>query len=166
MRGVDEIDCLCDLLVSERGRAGMILFSMSEEDVAQVISLPYSMIASDTIHPPAGLPHPRMYGTFPKVLRKYVRETGLLSLPKAVRKMTALPAARVGLRQRGLIRQGNIADLVLFHPEDVADKATYADPAQAAQGIDMVWIGGRVAVNREAIQPQKHGCFMEREGTP
>jgi N-acyl-D-aspartate/D-glutamate deacylase len=88
-----------------------------------------------------------MWGTFPRVLSRYVRETQILSLEEAVRKMTSLPAARFGLRGRGEIRPGAVADLVVFSPDEVRDRADYDDPVRPADGIEQVWLGGRVAVD-------------------
>jgi N-acyl-D-aspartate/D-glutamate deacylase len=103
-----------------------------------------TMIASDGGILAKGntVPHPRNYGTFARVLGVYVRERGVLTLEDAVRKMTSLPANRMGLRDRGLIREGMIADLVLFDPATVADKATFLDPHQYAVGVTHVWVNG------------------------
>ncbi|HLF48889.1 MAG TPA: amidohydrolase family protein, partial [Methylomirabilota bacterium] len=95
----------------------------------------------------AGKPHPRSYGTFPRVLARYVRDQHVLTLEAAVRKMTALPAARLGLADRGVLRVGAKADVVLFDPERVADLATYEDPHQYARGIEGVLVNGRVVVD-------------------
>lgn len=161
--GVDEVDIVCGLLVSEDGKVGMVLHSMSPGDVEQVLRLPYSSIISDSLYPPAGNPHPRLYGAFPRVIREYVREKGILTLPEAIQKMTSLPASRVGLRDRGLIKQGYIADILLFHPKEVLDTATYADPVQLALGMNDVFVGGNAAIRNGKIQEQKYGTFIERQ---
>ncbi|GAA3813094.1 hypothetical protein GCM10022226_37280 [Sphaerisporangium flaviroseum] len=125
----------------------MTVFAMDEADVATAISHPFSMIGSDGLPPGNdGKPHPRMFGTFPRILAKYVRDTGLLSLPEAVRKMTGLPAEAFGINDRGLIRQGLAADLVLFDAETITDRATYEQPQRPADGIRMVVVNGRIAV--------------------
>lgn len=163
-RGRDEADCLCDILISEQGRAGMVMHSMSPDDVATVLALPYSLVASDSIYPPSGNPHPRLYGAFPRVLREFVREKRVLTLPQAVRKMTSMPAERVGLKYRGLIKPGYIADLLAFWQYAPADAATYEAPAQLARGIDYAFIGGREVIHEGVIQNSKYGKFLKRQG--
>lgn len=124
--------------------AGAIYFSMDEADVSRVVAHPSSMIGSDGI-PWDAFPHPRLWGTFPRVLGRYAREMGLLTLEQAVHKMTGLPAREFGLKERGLVREGNFADLVVLDPGTVADSATFDSPKQPAAGI------ARVMVNGEAI---------------
>jgi N-acyl-D-aspartate/D-glutamate deacylase len=126
---------------------------MCEPDVRTVMRWPGTMIGSDasSVAPYGSLgdgkPHPRAYGTFARVLGHYVRETGVLSWPEAVHKMTAQPAARVGLRDRGEVRPGAYADLVVLDPATIADRATFADPHQYAAGVEHVFVNG-VAVIR------------------
>jgi N-acyl-D-amino-acid deacylase len=122
--------------------AGGIFFSMDEDDVRRVLAYPHSMIGSDGL-PHDEHPHPRLWGTFPRVLGHYVREVGLLSLEQAVHKMTGLTAAQFGLRDRGAVREGAYADLVLFDPDAVIDRATFEHPVQPAAGIDLVLVNGR-----------------------
>lgn len=122
--------------------AGGIFFQMSEADVRRILAHPMTMIGSDGL-PNDARPHPRLWGTFPRVLGHYARDERLFSVEEAVRKMTALPAARFGLRDRGAIRQGAFADLVLFDPETVIDLATWEDPIRPAAGIRAVFVNGR-----------------------
>ncbi len=122
--------------------AGAIYFAMDEDDVQRVISFPGSMIGSDGI-PHDNHPHPRLWGTFPRVLGHYARDIGLLPLEHAVRKMTGLPAEQFGLRDRGLLRPGFYADLVLFDPAAIGDTATFEEPTQAAAGIVLVMVNGQ-----------------------
>ncbi|WP_448626394.1 N-acyl-D-amino-acid deacylase family protein [Geodermatophilus sp. URMC 64] len=146
--GVEPFQALVDVLRDEELEASMIIFSMREEDLVEALRHPLTMIGSDGLPPGGGgKPHPRMWGTFPRVLSRYVRELGALSFEEAVRKMTSLPAQRFGLRGRGEIRPGAVADLVVLDPATVHDRADYADPVQPAAGIDQVWIGGRPAVD-------------------
>lgn len=162
-RGLDEVDCLCSILIAEEGRAGMVLHSMSPQDVATVLRLPYAMIVSDAIYPPSGNPHPRLYGAFPRVIREFVMEKGVLTLPQAIGKMTAMPARRVGQTDRGQVKPGYAADLLLFHPNRLLDTATYETPAQPAKGIDYAFLAGNAAIAEGAIQTGRYGAFLERQ---
>ena len=123
---------------------GACYFQMAEEDVRRIISHPAAMIGSDGLpHDPH--PHPRLWGTFPRVLRRYVREQRLFSLEEAVRRMTSLPATRFQLRDRGVLRAGNHADIVVFDPVAVADQADYEQPERPAAGIDWVFVNGEAS---------------------
>src|SRR5690606_23975750 len=114
---------------------------MHEDDVRRILAHRLTMVGSDGL-PNDPLPHPRLWGTFPRVLGHYARELGLFSLEQAVHKMTGLSAARFGLHERDLLRAGYHADLVLFDPDRVADRASYTDPEQPAAGIMSVWVNG------------------------
>jgi N-acyl-D-aspartate/D-glutamate deacylase len=160
-RGGDPTVCLCDILLADEGRTAMVLHSMSPQDVDTVLSLPWSMVISDAIYPPGGQPHPRMYGAFPRMLRRAL--DGLMPLEQAVRKMTALPALRAGLADRGLLRRGLRADLVLFDEATVADRATYKHPAQTPTGIPWVFVGGQPAVAQGSIVNTTLGKYTERQ---
>jgi len=124
--------------------AGAVYHNMSEADMRQVLAHPRSMVGSDGL-PNDPFPHPRLWGTFPRVLGEYCREQKLLTLPEAVRKMTSLSAANFGLVDRGVIREGTCADLVLFDFRRIRDAATFAEPTRPARGIDMVIVNGRIA---------------------
>ena len=124
-----------------------IHFVISEDDVETNISQPDMMIGSDGIPDLKGRPHPRLFGTFPRVLGHYVRERKILSLSEAVRRMTSLPALTFGMLERGQIKEGYFADLVLFDPDLVLDQATYDDPKQSPIGIKMVVVNGEVALS-------------------
>ncbi len=140
------------------GGASCVYFAMSDEDVDRIMSHPMTMIASDgrLVRPGMGHPHPRWYGTFPRVLGHYSRERGLITLTEAIRKMTSLPAQRLGLDDRGVIKEGAFADLVIFDPEIVIDKATFEEPHQYPEGIDYVIVNGVIIV--------ENGQFTERRG--
>jgi hypothetical protein len=136
---------------------------MDETDVRRVLQFPHAMIGSDGL-PDDPLPHPRLWGTFPRVLGHYSRELGLFPLPEAVRKMTGLPAERFGLRQRGLIRQGHFADLVLFDPDIVADRATFATPKVPAAGIEVVTVNGIITLRQGRMTGRRGGRFLPGPG--
>ena len=152
--GQDPFDFLRDLMIAEKGRGGMVGFAMSEENTAKVLAYPYCAVASDgsaraTEGPLAqGNPHPRNFGTFPRVLRHYVRETRTLTLADAIRKMTSLPADIVGIRDRGRIAPSLRADITIFNPETVADRATFTEPKQYPVGIEYVLVNGQVVIDQ------------------
>ncbi len=123
--------------------AGACYFFMSEEDVERIVQHPSAMIGSDGL--PMDLhPHPRLWGTFPRVIRKYAIEKRLFSIEEGIRKMTSLPASRLGLHSRGVLTLDNYADLVVFDPAKIADRATYENPRQSAAGIDHVFVNGKL----------------------
>lgn len=146
-------EALMDLLLGERATVGMVSFSQNLDNVAKVLAHPATMIGSDSIGlsegqgPRTGKPHPRMYGTFPRVLGEYARDRGLLSLETAVHKMTGMPARRLGLKDRGLLRAGAAADVTVFDPATVRDESTYADPHRYPIGIPYVIVNGAVVVD-------------------
>ena len=148
----DDLDAIFDLLIDENGFGGGIYFLMSEENVKKKMRLPWvSFCTDEDAYKPTGLmskrnPHPRAYGTFPRVLGKFVREEGVISLEKAVRKMSALPADRLGLKDRGRIEKDMAADIVIFDPKTVIDKATYTAPHQFPEGINYVIVNGKIVV--------------------
>ena len=114
------------------GKVGIIVLSMAWEDVQAVARLPYTALISDALYGGGRNPHPRLYGAFPRMLRKLVREEGVLSFEQAVYKMTAMPAQRAHLSGKGVLRPGAAADLLVFRPEDFTDTATYASPKHCA----------------------------------
>jgi dihydroorotase/N-acyl-D-amino-acid deacylase len=143
--GRDEVDFVFDLLVEQRARVLIVLHSMSEGDVTRVLASDVAMVGSDGI-PVPGKPHPRWAGTFSRVLGRYSREQRLFDLATAIRKMTSLPAERFGLRGRGVIAPGAAADLVVFDPDTVLDRATYEDPLLPPSGVRDVFVNGMAAV--------------------
>lgn len=144
-RGVTPDELVCDLVVEEALRISFLAHTGNEEDLRTILASPWQMVGSDGLHL-AGKTHPRLYGTFPRLLGRYVRDGRVLSLPQAIHKMTGAPAARLGLRDRGVIRPGAAADLVLFNPDTVQDTATYEDPCQHPVGIDLVLVNGEPVV--------------------
>src|SRR5262249_26408125 len=140
----DALDVLFDLLAEEGGSIPAVYAHHTEKDMNLALAQPWCSIGSDgsalaTEGPlRRGNPHPRSFGTFPRVLGVYVREKGLLRLEDAVRKMTSLNAAKVGLRDRGLLAQGYFADVAVFDPARVVDRATYTEPFQYSEGVEYV----------------------------
>ena len=144
----DALDALCDLLVKDKAFTEVAVFGMDEPDVVLALKQPWMSIDNDSQGTsPRGLlgnehPHPRAYGTFPRVLRKYVREEHALTLPDAIRKFTSLPAQRMRLADRGVLKHGMWADVVIFDPEMISDRATFEDPNQLSVGMDYVLVNG------------------------
>ncbi len=144
----DPIDALCDLLIKDNAFTEVAVFGMSEPDVVLALQQPWVAIDNDSQGTaPDGLlaqehPHPRAYGTFPRILRKYVREGHALALPDAIRKFSALPAQRMGLTDRGVLKKGMWADVVVFDPATISDKATYENPNQLSVGMQDVLVNG------------------------
>jgi len=141
--------------------AGAVYHNMSEDDVRRILSHPATMVGSDGL-PNDPLPHPRLWGAFPRVLGHYARDTSLIALEEAVRKMTGLSARRFGLSERGQIQVGYHADLVLFDADKVSDTATFAEPRQAADGIDAVWVNGVLSYLDGAVTGLRAGHFVAR----
>jgi N-acyl-D-amino-acid deacylase len=144
----DPIDALCDFLIKDNAFTSVAVFGMSEPDVKLALQQPWISICNDSQGTsPEGLlgkehPHPRAYGTFPHILRKYVREEHALTLEDAIRKFSALPSQRMRLTDRGVLRQGMAADVVIFNPATIRDVATYENPNQLSQGMDYVLVNG------------------------
>jgi N-acyl-D-amino-acid deacylase len=154
MRGEpDEFTALYKLLLEEEGAPGMVIFAMQEEDVQRIMKHHLHMVGTDASSvaftgPFAmGKPHPRHFGTYPKILGRYVREYRMLRLEEAVRKMTSFPTQRFGILDRGLLRPGMCADIAIFNPDTVLDKATYQEPQQRSVGIEYVIVNGEVAID-------------------
>ena len=142
--------------------AGAIYHSISEEDMRAILRHPGTMIGSDGL-PNDPLPHPRLWGTFPRVLGRYCRDLNMFPLGEAVRKMTSLPAQRFGLARRGWIREGYYADLVLFDPGKVRDVATFEDPVRQSAGIEAVWVNGTLSYREQMATGRRTGRFLQRQ---
>jgi N-acyl-D-amino-acid deacylase len=148
LRHTDPIDALFDILADDKAYTYVAVFGMAERDIAYALKQPWVSINNDSQGTsPEGLlgrehPHPRAYGTFPRILRKYVREEKLLRLEEAIRKFTALPADRMRLADRGVLKSGMWADLVVFDPATVRDRATFAEPNQLSEGMRWVLVNG------------------------
>ena len=142
----DPFETAYDLLVSERCEITMIDFIAAESDIACILRDDNTAVISDSTYPTEGRLHPRVYGTFARVIEKYVGREGVLSLPKAVRKMTSLPAGLLRLRGKGLLREGWDADICVFDPDNIRERGTYEEPCRYAEGMDYVLVGGVPAV--------------------
>src|SRR5205085_12438295 len=142
------VETMMDLLAEDESRISTVYFLMSEDNVRKLIPLPWVSYGSDEAsQAPEGVflksvPHPRAYGNFARLLGKYVRDEKLLPLEEAVRKLSGLPAANLGLDRRGLLREGYFADVVVFDPRTIADRATYENPHQYAVGMKHVFVNG------------------------
>jgi N-acyl-D-amino-acid deacylase len=162
MRGQDPVDALFDILLADHSRTAAIYFSMSEDDVDYVMAQPWVSVGIDAGARAADStvierPHPRTYGAFPRILCRYVRERHVLTLENAVRKFTALPAARVGLADRGVLKAGLAADVTIFDPATVCDRATFADPVQTSVGITHVIVNGVPVVRNGQVTGARPG---------
>lgn len=141
--------------------AGAVYHCMAAADVDRILAHRLTMVGSDGL-PCDPRPHPRLWGSFPRVIAHYVRKRGLLSLPEAIRKMTGLTADRLGLVDRGYVRVGMAADLVLFDPARIADRACYDDPAQPAAGVLGVWVNGVATLDRNGVTGARGGRMLRR----
>jgi N-acyl-D-amino-acid deacylase len=140
---------------------GAIYHSIAEADMRRILAHPATMIGSDGLpHDPR--PHPRLWGTFPRVLGHYCRDQKLFPLATAVHKMTGLPARRFQLHDRGLLREGYAADLVLFDPATIQDHATYADSTLPSTGIARVWVNGVLSYDTNGATGSRSGRFLAR----
>ncbi|MCL0059040.1 D-aminoacylase [Dehalococcoidia bacterium] len=152
--GSDPLEAVFELLIKEEATVSIVHFAMSEGDVRTVMQHPAVMIGSDGSALATsgvlyrGKPHPRNYGTFPRVLGKYVRKEKILPLAEAVRKMTSTPAEKLGLKDRGRIAEGLWADITVFEPQIICDRATYTDPHRYPDGIEYVLVNGTVVIER------------------
>ena len=142
----DAVALAAEMMHKEQGRTAIINLSMAQKDIDTIAALPYSIVISDSIYADTKTPHPRMHGAFPRFLREYVREKHLLTLEEAVHKITQMPAQRMNFVDRGVLKPGFAADILLFDPAAFNDQATYVAPAKLAEGMDRVWIGGEAAM--------------------
>jgi len=159
----DPYEALFDLLLRDEARTTMVVHLMCEEDVVEVLKHPLTMIGSDSwITPPAGKPHPRFFGTFPRVIKRYVKDLGVLRLEEAIAKMTSMPARKLRIWDRGLIAPGFKADIVIFDLGKLEDRATYDSPTQPPQGIEYVLVNGVIAVEEGALTKVRDGEVLRR----
>jgi N-acyl-D-amino-acid deacylase len=169
--GKDAIDAICDLLIQDGAFTSVAVFGMQEQDVELALRQPWVSFDNDSsATSPEGLlamehPHPRAYGTFPRVLRKYVREEGILRLEEAIRKFSALPAQRMHLADRGVLKLGMWADVVVFDPQQVRDLATFENPNQLSVGMDYVLVNGVPVIEDGQMTNALPGKVLRGPGT-
>ena len=154
------VDLIID--IEKNGGASCVFFQMDEKDVEDLMKLPYNMHASDgsVQEVGRGVPHPRNYGTFPRVISYYVREKGVISLEEAIRKMTSLPAQVFKLKDRGLLKEGMYADICVFDLENFKDKATFEEPHQYSQGLSYVIVNGKIAIKDYKHTQNRSGIIL------
>jgi len=160
LRGKNPYDAAFDLLLAEENAVGMVDFYGKEEHVIRFLTRPEQNVCTDGLL--GGKPHPRVFGSFPRVLGKYVREEKALTLEDAIRKMTSKAAEVFGFKRRGLLKPGNFADVVIFNPYTVIDKGTFADPIQFPEGIEDVLINGRVVLHSGSYSPELAGKVLRK----
>ena len=160
-QSVDICDLTHNILTAPKGdRTICIQFIIHEKDIVTNLKYPDMMVGSDGIPDLRGLPHPRLFGTFPRVLAKYVRDEGVLTLPEAVRRMTSLPAQIFGMEDRGQVKEGYWADLVMFDPDTVKDGATYDKPKTQPAGISLVIINGAIGIQNGIQSGARSGKML------
>ena len=168
VRRGDLLDFLFDILIEENLEVDAIYFSMSEENMKRILKKDYVMIGSDSGARSvngalgAGLPHPRTFGTFPRILGKYCRDENLFDLSTAIYKMTSFPCKRIGIKDRGLIKEGYFADLVIFNPVTISDTATYESPKSYPIGIEYVIVNGKITVKDGEHTEAKAGSILRK----
>jgi N-acyl-D-amino-acid deacylase len=166
--GLDEIDTFFKVLIDERLRAGAIFLSMSEENLKKILSLKYCMIGSDSsarsFDGPTrkGRPHPRTFGTFPRFIGRFVRDSGIMGLPEAMYRASLLPAETFSLKKRGCIREGMYADIVIFDLNNIMDRATFEDPYQSSSGIQYVLVNGVPVIRKGEFAGNFPGRVLRR----
>jgi dihydroorotase/N-acyl-D-amino-acid deacylase len=167
-RGVHWVTAAMDLLLADSSRVGMVFFAMDEENVREQLGLPWIKFGSDAgswdPERARNMTHPRSYGTYPRILGRYVREEGALELEDAIRKMTSAVADRVGLRDRGQVREGFFADLVIFDEDRIAETATFTDPHNLAEGVVHLFVNGRPVISHGRVTGLTPGRFLRGPG--
>ena len=167
--GKSPFEFIKELLIEEKNRVDIIGFAMDERNLKKVLSSPWVMVASDgsAVAPygklSVGKPHPRFYGTFPRVLGKYCRDEKYFNLAAGVKKMTSMPAQKLNLPQRGILKKGYFADLTIFNPKTVIDNATFVDPHKFPTGIEYVIVNGKVTVKNGKHTGERAGIVLRHK---
>jgi N-acyl-D-aspartate/D-glutamate deacylase len=163
MEAKDAYDVFFDLLIEEKMEIAMIIFMMDEEDVIRIMKDPLTMIGTDGVPGfGTGKVHPRMVGTFPRILGRYVRQQGIIRQEEAIRKMTSLPAQTFGLYKKGILRERLDADVVIFDPHTIIDTSTFDDPDQPPAGLGWVIVNGELAVENGEVVGATSGRVLRR----
>ncbi len=155
--GMDPVDALYDILIKTRCKALVALFGMSDDDVKNLIKCPWGMVCTDGA---MTFGHPRSVGTYPRILGRYVREKKLVSLTEAVRRITSLPATHMGLKNKGIIKEGYDADIVIFNPATIIDNADFSEPYAKNDGIEYVLVNGRISVKGNVATGETNGKVL------
>jgi N-acyl-D-aspartate/D-glutamate deacylase len=169
-RGCDPIDQICDHLIADNGATRVLITSMSEEDVRTIVRSPTALVGSDGNCVATygivgqGMPHPRFYGTFPRIIGRYVHDEGLIALEQAIYKMTGGSAKALRLRDRGLLKEGYRADVTIFDQDDFRDEATYANPHRYPSGLrTTVIVNGTIVIENAVHTGATPGIVLRRE---
>ena len=159
---------MVEALIADDGGVRVTCRAMGDEDIERIMQSKYTMVGTDgsSVSPTGvlnfGKPHPRFYGTYPRVLGRYVREKGVLTWEEAIRKMTAFPAQQLKLWDRGLLREGMAADVVVFNPDTVIDKATFLEPHHFPEGIPYVIVNGEIVIENGQHTDKLPGKILRR----
>ncbi|MBT5305003.1 MAG: amidohydrolase family protein [Candidatus Scalindua sp.] len=165
---VPPLEFVLDLLYEEDCRVSVIFFNMSEENLARILKWDFVMVGSDSSLRSLkgvlnyGKPHPRGYGTFSRVIRKYVNQTSILSIEDAIYKMTGFPAQKLGLEDRGILKEGFFADITIFDQETIAEQATFTDPHNYSIGIKHVIVNGKLTINNGKHKSVMNGAILRK----
>jgi N-acyl-D-amino-acid deacylase len=170
IRGISPEETAMDLVIQDSSRVGTVYFLMNEENIKKQIKLPWVSFGSDAAAPAnegvflKSSTHPRAYGNFARLLGKYVRDENVITLEEAIRKLSALPCERLGIKNRGILKKGFFADLVLFNPNKIADKADFKNPHQYAVGVKYVWVNGKMVLQNGEPTAERPGRFIKGPG--
>jgi dihydroorotase/N-acyl-D-amino-acid deacylase len=156
----DPTEFAARLILEEEGQIAIIVQSMCQDDIDTIAKLPYSSVISDALYADTDYPHPRLYGSFPRIIREYVRERGILPMGEAIRKMTSLPAARINLEKKGFLKPGFDADILLFDGAALHDNASFKEPAKQASGISRVILGGKTVYLEDEFLQRNTGILL------
>lgn len=161
-RGTDPVDCVCDMLIEENCAITMIDFITCEEDIARILNCGFASVISDSIYPASGRPHPRLYGTYARIIQRFVGERRDMTLEAAVKAMTYTPAKALNIADRGLLKEGLCADVNVFDPAEVKERGSYADPDKCAAGMDYVFVNGKPAIAAGELTGGAFGQVIRR----